>query len=123
MQIGISIEELEAVSDVEITEFTAEEGRNDYCYGRYASDSASGYISIRGTWGSLPEDPGELLAAYGDRLLDSVDDQWTYRVEGKATDDWLALTNFTVEPAGGNDPSEARVTEIAIDGIENCTNY
>lgn len=132
VQIGMSIDELEALPGVDITEFTAEEGRDDYCFGEWATETGSGYISLRGSWGSIPEAPddlraayevttivpnvavntvegitvgstvADLRAAYGERLDPGDGDPWDYQAEDNAAEAWMAFTLFDVEPAGSD---------------------
>jgi hypothetical protein len=64
VSLGMTIAELQQISGVTVTEFTEAQGRTDYCYGRYTSGSVSGYISVRGAWGELPQDPDELYSEY-----------------------------------------------------------
>lgn len=49
VELGMTLRELRQVEGIEIEEFTADQGRNDACYGTYRIGEVSGLIGIPGT--------------------------------------------------------------------------
>lgn len=135
--VGTKLADLEGIDGVEITRYAPEDGYSELCYGEYRSPSAHGYISTRGTFGSVPEDldpyyevstmhfdvpvvtpegitagssEAEVLAAYPGAAQFGMADR--YRAEFQGEQNIVRAWEF---PAVGG-----VVTEVVMDGLPTC---
>lgn len=121
VQVRMTLAELAGVPGIEITRLSSDPRSISpaACYGSFRTATSHGYISLRGAWGSPPDDPAELYAAY--EVATVITDVAVRTPEGlgvgSSIDDLLTLYPDAYAAYPGAGPGEPDSYDVGVPGL------